>query len=193
LLLPGIRTLHFNTVRPGVRHSGTIIKKEFSMRPALLIIDLQKAYYDAETKGSMNKASDIINAVIPLFRKKSLPIIWVQHIDKEDESEPGKAGFEFIDQLKPNSKDYRVQKRYRNTFNKTNCLEIIKKENIDTVIITGYCAEFCIQGTYIGALDQDLVPIILKNGIASGNNENLRCIENINEIISSKALKKVLE
>lgn len=163
------------------------------MKPALLIIDLQKAYYDDESKESMNKASDFINAVIPLFRKKNLPIIWIQHIDEEDGAEPGKAGFEFIHQLKPNSNDYRVHKRYRNTFNKTNCLEIIKKENIDTVIITGYCAEFCIQGTYIGALDHDLVPILLKNGIASGNDDNLKLVESINEIISYKALKKVLE
>jgi nicotinamidase-related amidase len=163
------------------------------MKPALMIIDLQKAYYDDETKESMNKASGIINAVIPLFRTKNLPIIWIQHIDEEDGAEPGKAGFEIIDQLKPSSNDYRVHKRYRNTFNKTNCLEIIKKENIDTVIITGYCAEFCIQGTYIGALDQDLVPILLKNGIASGNDNNLKFIESINEIISYKALKKVLE
>ena len=158
-----------------------------------MIIDLQKAYYHDETKKSMNDASLLINAALPLFRKKNLPILWIQHIDKEDGSEPGKDGFEFIDQLKPDSNEYRVHKRYRNSFNKTNCLEIIKKENIDTVIITGYCAEFCIQGTYIGALDQDLVPILLKNGIASGNSKNIRFIESINEIISFQALKKVLE
>jgi nicotinamidase-related amidase len=163
------------------------------MKPALMIIDLQKAYYDDETKKSMDNACGFINAVIPLFRKKNLPIIWVQHIDEEDGSESGKVGFEFIEQLKPHSNDYRVQKRYRNTFNKTNCLEIIRKENIDTVIITGYRAEFCIQGTTIGALDQDLVPILLKNGIAGGNDDNVKFIESINEIISYKALKKVLE
>ena len=166
---------------------------EITMKPALMIIDLQKAYYDDDTKISMDNASHVINAVIPLFRKKNLPIIWIQHIDEEDGAEPGKTGFEFIDQLKPNSDDYRVHKRYRNTFNKTNCGEIIKKEHIDTVIITGYCAEFCIQGTTIGALDQDLVPILLKNGIAGGNDDNVKFIESINEIISYKALKKVLE
>jgi len=163
------------------------------MRPALMIIDLQKAYYDDETKASMNKASRKINSVIPLFRNKNLPIIWIQHIDKNDHSEPGKIGFEFIDQLKPSPHDYRVHKRYRNTFNKTNCSDIMRKESIDTVIISGYCAEFCIQGTYIGALDQDLVPLLLKNGIASGNQENLRFIERTNKIISSRALIKILE
>ena len=163
------------------------------MKPALLIIDLQKAYYNDETRTSMDTAAGVINDVIPLFRKKNRPVIWVQHIDQEDGSEPGKSGFEFIDPLKPASNDYRIQKRYRNTFNKTNCLEIIKKENIDTVILTGYCAEFCIQGTVIGALDLDLVPIVLRSGVASGNKKNLRFIESINEIISTKALKKVLE
>jgi nicotinamidase-related amidase len=163
------------------------------MKPALMIIDLQKAYYTDETKKSMNDASIVINAALPLFRKKNLPILWIQHIDTGDGSEPGKEGFEFIDQLKPGSHEYRIHKRYRNSFNKTNCLKIIKKENIDTVIITGYCAEFCIQGTTIGALDQDLVPILLKNGIASGKSKNVRFIESINKIISLKALKNMLE
>jgi nicotinamidase-related amidase len=167
--------------------------KEWNMKPALMIIDLQKAYYDDETKESMNKASRCINAVIPIFRKKNLPIIWIQHIEKEDGSEPGKTGFDFIDQLQPGAEDYRIHKRYRNTFNKTNSLEIIKKEKIDTVILSGYCAEFCIQGTSVGAWDQDLVPILLKDGIASGNTKNIKFIESINEIISSKALKKLLE
>ncbi|RPI05060.1 MAG: isochorismatase family protein [Ignavibacteriae bacterium] len=163
------------------------------MRPALMIIDLQKAYYDAETKESMNKAAGVINEAIPLFRKKKLPVIWVQHIDVQDGSKPGKEGFEFIDQLTPGPGEYRIQKRYRNTFNKTKCLDILKKEKIDSVIITGYCAEYCIQGTAVGALDHDLVPILLRDGIASGDRKRKRFIEDINELISLKALKQVIE
>jgi nicotinamidase-related amidase len=163
------------------------------LKPALLIIDLQKAYYDEESKESMNRACNYINDIIPVFKKKAFPIIWIQNNDEDGISEPGKEGYEFIDKLKPDRKEYRVDKKYRNSFNKTNLKEIIQNEKIDTVIISGYCAEFCIQGTVIGALDNDLVPILLKNGIASGNEQNRITIENINEIISVGALKTILE
>jgi nicotinamidase-related amidase len=163
------------------------------MRPALMIIDLQKAFCEADTRESMSRAASLINRTIPLFREKKLPIVWVQHIDASDGSEPGKEGFEFIDELKPGPEDYRVHKRYRNSFNKTDCLDIVRKEKVDTLIVTGFCAEYCIQGTCVGALDLDLLPIILKDGIASGSEENRKAIEGINEIISLRALRKALE
>jgi nicotinamidase-related amidase len=163
------------------------------MRPALMIIDLQKAFCDSDSRESMSRAASTINRAIPLFREMRLPVIWVQHIDASDGSEPGKEGFDFIDELKPVAEDYRVHKRYRNCFNKTDCLEIVKEEKVDTLIVTGFCAEYCIQGTCVGALDLDLLPIILKDGIASGSEENRKVIEGINEIISIRALRKALE
>jgi len=44
------------------------------MKIALMIIDLQKAYYVDDSKKSMDNACEYINAVIPLFRKKKLLI-----------------------------------------------------------------------------------------------------------------------
>lgn len=163
------------------------------MKPALIVTDLQNAYYKEDTKDSMNAACECINSVLPSFRSKKLPVLWVQHIDREDKSEPGEKGFEIIDRLEPGENDYRIQKRYRNAFNKTNLEEILKKESIDTLIVTGYCAEQCVQATIVGALDKDFVPILLRNGIASGNERNMRFIESANEIISSRALRKILE
>ena len=163
------------------------------MKPALLIIDLQKAYYRGDTKVSMDKASYYIKSAIPLFRKKGLPIIWVQHIDEDDKAKPGEAGFEIIDALVPEANDYRVRKMYGNSFNKTNLMEILEKEKIDTVLLTGFCAEYCVTSTYRGALDKDLTPILLKNGLASGNQENLKFVETIHDSISFNVLKRILE
>lgn len=64
---------------------------------------------------------------------------------------------------------------------------------VDTVIITGFCAEACVLSTYRGAQDLDLTPIILRGSLASDNLENIGFVESISDIISYRVLKKVLE
>jgi nicotinamidase-related amidase len=83
-------------------------------------------------------------------------------------------------------------KRYGNSFNKTELLEYILKENIDTIIITGYCAEACVLSTYRGALDNDLLPIILRGAIAGDNTEDIKFVEKISELITIKVLEKII-
>lgn len=163
------------------------------MKMALMVIDLQKAYYRGESKASMDAACEYINAVLPMFRRKKLPILWIQHIDEEDGSAPGKEGFDFIDLLEPGKDEYRIHKKYGNSFNKTDCLEILRKNGVDTILITGYCAEHCVLSTFRGAEDVDIQPVILRNGIASGNAENLRFVEKISTIISFGILAKMME
>jgi len=160
------------------------------MRMALMIIDMQKAFYEGNSKISMDSAVEYINAAIEMFRAKNLPIIWVQ--DKSDVA-PREIGFDFIDQLKPQEKDYRIIKEYGNSFNKTECGKIVKEEKIDTIIITGYCAEYCVLSTYRGALDLDIVPIIFRGSIASGAKENIRFVESISDIASYQVLKKLIK
>jgi len=72
-------------------------------------------------------------------------------------------------------------------------LECIHKEKIDTVIITGYCAEYCVLSTYRGALDCDLTPKILKNAIASGNDKNMEFVENVSDLITVNELEENIQ
>ncbi len=163
------------------------------MNLALMIIDLQKAFCNDQNKHSMDSACEYINAILPVFRKANLPILWVQHMDEEDGVGPGVEGFEFIDALQPQEGEYRIHKTYGNSFNKTNCMDILNEKKVDTVIITGYCAEYCVLSTYRGAKDHDLTPIILKNAIASPNPQNIKFVEDISELITYGALKKIVE
>jgi len=160
------------------------------MRMALMIIDMQKAFYVGNSKTSMDSAVEYINAAIEMFRTKNLPIIWVQ--DRGDVA-PGEIGFELIDQLKPQENEHRIIKDYGNSFNKTECAKIIMDENIDTLIITGYCAEYCVLSTYRGALDLDIVPILFRGSIASGEKENIRFVESICDIASYQVLRKLVK
>ena len=157
-----------------------------------MVIDMQKEFYRGETVSQMDKAAEYINYVIPMFEKKGLPIIWVQDVDEGDGVVPGKDGFEFIDALKPRTDAIRIHKTYGNSFNKTDVDKILKDNGVDTVVMTGFCAEFCVLSTYRGAKDLDYFPVILKNGIASTEEAHKEFVEKISETITCGVLEKLL-
>lgn len=68
-----------------------------------------------------------------------------------------------------------------------------RKAGVDTPIITGFCAEYCVLSTYCGARDHDFTPVLLRNALASGKPESIRFMETAYDLISYGALKKMLE
>ncbi len=164
------------------------------MKPALLVIDVQKEFFksNALTAQSLNEAVKYINAAITIFRAKNLPIFCIQHIDEEDKFLPGAEGFDLPEGLQIMPSDVHIHKTYSNAFNKTGLDGKLKELDVDTVILGGYCAEYCVLSTYIGAEDHDLTPMLLRNSLASGSPENIKFVESICDNISYGALKKIL-
>jgi nicotinamidase-related amidase len=164
------------------------------MKPALLVIDVQKEFFKFSpiTAQSLDDAIEYINAAIALFREKGLPVICVQHVDEEEKLVPGEEGFGLPEELNILPSDLHIHKTYGNSFNKTALGDELRGLGVDTVIITGFCAEYCVLSTYRGAQDLDLTPIILRGSLASDNLKNIRFVESISDIISYGALKKVL-
>jgi nicotinamidase-related amidase len=164
------------------------------MKPALLVIDVQKEFskFSPTTTQSLNEAIETINTAIALFREKNLPIICIQHLDEAEKLVPGAEGFDLPDTLNILPSDLRIHKTYGNSFNKTPLEKELRELGIDTVIITGFCAEYCVLSTYRGAQDLELTPIILRGSLASGTLENIKFVESISDVVSYGALKKLL-
>jgi nicotinamidase-related amidase len=164
------------------------------MRPALLVVDVQKEFFkfSPTTAQSLDEAIEYINAAIALFREKQLPVICIQHMNKEEKLVPGEEGFELPEALEILSSDLNIHKTYGNSFTQTPLAEELQKLGIDTVIITGFCAEYCVLSTCRGAEDLDLTPILLRGSLASGVPENIKFVESINDVVSYGALKKIL-
>jgi len=164
------------------------------MKPALLVIDVQNEFFNVNQgcSDSLKSAIKYINVVIDLFRKKNFPIVVVQHKDEEEGLVPGNTGFDVPQNVKVEPQDMHIVKTYGSSFTKTGLAEKLKELGVDTVIVSGFCAEFCVLSTYRGAEDFDLKPIILKGSIASDNAEHIRFVEEISETISFGALKTLL-
>ena len=164
------------------------------MKPALLVIDVQNDFFkfNQACADSLKSAIEYINAALDLFRKKNLPIVVIQHKNEEQGLVPGKSGFEVPDSVKLEPQDVRIVKTYGNSFTKTGLAEKLEELMVDTIIVTSFCAEFCVLSTYRGAEDLDFKPIVLKGSIASDNAEHIRFVEEITETISLGALKTLL-
>jgi nicotinamidase-related amidase len=164
------------------------------MKPALLIIDVQNKFFNVNQgcSDSLKSAIEYINAAIGLFREKNFPIVVIQHKDEEQDLIQGNSGFNMSEKVKLEPQDIHIIKTYGNSFTKTGLAEKLKELGVDTVIVSGFCAEFCVLSTYRGAEDFDFKPIILKGSLASDNAEHIRFVEEISETVSFGALKILL-
>ena len=162
------------------------------MKLAFIVIDLQKGWRGQKNAASMDSARDTINAILPAFRKKGLPVVWVQPVDEGDGVVEGSSGFEMIEGLEPLPGEARVSKRRGNSFAKTELDGLLRAQGVDTLVLAGYCAEWCVLSTYRGALDLDYLPFLLEAGTASGDEGNHGFVKRICDVIPFELLKKML-
>jgi nicotinamidase-related amidase len=164
------------------------------VKPALLVIDVQKRFFKRgpATVQSLDSAIEYINAAIAVFRDKGLPVVCVQHMNQGTKLVPDEDDFETSEKLKVLPSDLHVHKTYGNAFRKTSLESDLRKLGVDTVIVTGFRAEYCVLSTYRGAEDLDFTAVVLQDGLASSAPENIRFVESISEIISLGALEKAL-
>jgi nicotinamidase-related amidase len=165
------------------------------VKPALLVIDMQERFVaeaSAAMKQSWEDAIASINQVIRLFRQKGFPVIGVEHTDKDDGLVPGSAGFDLDRRIALLPEDARVRKAFGSAFAKTELAAILREGGVDTVVVSGFCAEWCVLATARGAEPEGVKAMILADGIASGHPARIPFILEINESISSGALETLL-
>jgi len=124
------------------------------------------------------------NPAIVLFRKKGLPFICIQYMNEANNLVPGEEGFDLPEELDIQPSDLSKHEKNGNAFNKTSLSKELLSLGVDTIIITGFCAEHCVLSTYRGVLDHDLTPSILCGSLVSDNLENIKFDERISNLLS---------
>ena len=162
------------------------------MKAALLVIDLQKQFSGGPNTPFFDSASRTINRALNLFRSNNLPVIWIQQTVESRGLVPGTEGFDFIEGLDFRDDEYSVHKHWSNSFNGTGLDEILKKEGADTVVVSGFRAQNCINETYCGALESGYTAAVLKDGIASDSLHAIRMVESCCDCISLRLLEMMV-
>lgn len=149
------------------------------MKPVLLVIDVQKQYLPIMSREDQEKALEMMNWSIWLFRQYGLPVIQVYHTSEKWGPVPGSPGFEFHDSLKIEQTDPKVIKSYPSAFNKTELNNLLKERGINTIFLCGLSSVGCVLATFMDAANYDYEAFLIKDAIIGHDAQYTNQIESI--------------
>ena len=117
------------------------------MRPALLVIDLQRGLFEpAPPPFEAGLVIARINALMAKAREAGAPVFLIQH-EAADTLRHGSAGWQLVQGLSTGAGDIAVRKTTPDSFLGTGLQELLKQRNIDQLVICGFASEFCVDTT----------------------------------------------
>ena len=117
---------------------------------ALLLIDVQKGCDDPSWGNRNNpEAEQHIALLLAGWRRKSLPIIHIQHRSTEPTStlRPDQPGFEFKDEATPLNGEKQFTKAVNSAFIGTGLEKYLRTHNIQSLVIVGLTTDHCVSTT----------------------------------------------
>jgi maleamate amidohydrolase len=161
----------------------------FGRKPALINVDLQKAYTavnEFKTAYETNpRQIDYVNELAALFRAKNCPVVWsyVAYMDSGEDAgvwgtrtntpdslqniKVGSRRAEFDDRLVIDHKrDIIVNKRMASVFFETNLGSIFNFHKIDTVMVTGGSTSGCVRATVVDSLSRSYRTVVPEECVA---------------------------
>jgi nicotinamidase-related amidase len=168
-------------------------EKKFQVKPALLVIDIQKAYLEGMDPRERETSMMNINYYIQLFRSHGCPIIRIYHYSKQFGPEQGTEQFEFPSSVLVKPDDPKVIKTYGDGFNKTDLDRILKEKGCNTVFLCGLSSVGCVLATWIGAQNNDYKAFMIKDAIMSHNEVYTSNIEAMFDAVGPEIITLVLD
>jgi maleamate amidohydrolase len=161
----------------------------FGSKPALINIDLQKAYTAvgefATAYETHPRQIEYVNQLARLFREKRRPVVWtyVAYMDSGEDCgvwgtrtnttdslqniKVGSRRSEFDDRLDIDHKrDIIVNKRMASAFHETNLGSVFNFHGVDTVVVTGGSTSGCVRATVVDSLSRSYRTIVPEECVA---------------------------
>jgi maleamate amidohydrolase len=151
----------------------------FGHRPAILVVDFQKAFTDSESPlgGSplITAAVTKTKNLLSIAREVDIPIIFTAVGYREDQQDMGlwplkvktlstvKLGSKWVeidDELEVLEKDIVLIKKMPSAFFNTELINILISHRVDTVIITGCTTSGCIRATAVDSFSYGFRTIV---------------------------------
>lgn len=156
-------------------------------RSVLLIVDMEYGFLDSKSPLFVNLGFEIvanIKKILNIYREKKLPIIFVKREHRKSGIDIDKTrveifkkskglilendkSSEIIDDLKPLKDEIIVIKRRWSSFFGTELDILLRRLNINNLIVTGIQTPNCIRATVYDALSLDYNVILISDGTES--------------------------
>jgi len=142
------------------------------MNNCLILVDLQNDYFPGGAMELVGIQSAAENAKILLneFRKSKAPVIHIQHISVHPGASfflPETDGAKINQTVTPGRNEIVVVKNYPNGFRNTSLGEILKKGNINNLVICGAMSHMCIDATTRAAFDSGFNCVVAEDACAT--------------------------
>lgn len=160
----------------------------FGGRPAIVNIDVQRAYTDLDAFRTAYQTDprqiDHINRLSRLLRSRGLPVVWtyVAYLDSAEDAGVWGTRTNTPDslqnirhgsdraQLDPRADvqpgDVVMHKRMASPFFETNLWSLLTFHRIDTLIITGGSTSGCVRACSVDSLSRGFRTIVVEEGVA---------------------------
>jgi len=142
------------------------------MKTALLVIDIQKDYFEGGKYPLVNPldAAKKTYELLQCFREHNGHHVHIQHISLKPDAAffiKGDSGSDIHDAVAHFEGEPIVYKHYPNSFRETNLLEMLKAWGIERVVITGMMTHMCVDATARAAADFGFQVIIAEDACAT--------------------------
>ncbi|MET0633378.1 MAG: isochorismatase family protein [Xanthobacteraceae bacterium] len=165
------------------RQRGFGLKIGFGERPALIVIDMIKAFTNPDMMLGANLDREIaaINPLLALAHAREIPVIFSTVIYHDaDFKDAGiwalkqkgvvtlKAGTEAVEvdpRLDFRPTDSLLVKKYASCFFGTDLIARLMSRQVDTLIITGCTTSGCVRATAVDAVQTGLRPMVVREAV----------------------------
>lgn len=153
-------------------------KKFISKNPALILVDIQKAFLEKDYPGFKRNnpnAEMVSGKILKKWRGLKLPIIHIRHSSKNPFSKlhKSKPGFEFNDFVKPINDEIVITKKVNSAFIGTNLEEILIKNKINTLVFVGMTTNHCISSSVRMSGNLGFETILISDSTACYNTKGI--------------------
>jgi maleamate amidohydrolase len=165
------------------RQRGFGLRIGFGERPALIVIDLVKAFTDASMMLGANLESQIeaTNSLLNVAHDRKLPVIFstviYEDADLKDAGiwalkqkgcvtlKAGTPGVELDPRLKAQKTDTLLVKKYASCFFGTDLVSRLLAHRIDTLLIAGCTTSGCVRATAVDACQTGFRPMVVREAV----------------------------
>lgn len=162
-------------------------------RPALVLVDIQKAFEHTEywgEKRNNSQAEKRASDLLTLWRKNDLPIFHIKHCSTNPASllNENNKGNEFNDLVKPFIHETVIKKNVNSAFIRTDLEDRLINAHIKILVIVGLTTDHCVSTTTRMASNLGFDTYVISDATATFNKKGMQGEDFPAELIHATAL-----
>jgi nicotinamidase-related amidase len=139
---------------------------------ALIVIDIQNDYFPSAAYPLVGSeaAAEVGRRVLDDARSAQIPVVHFRHVSLEEDATfflPGTIGAEIHPLLTPRPHERVLTKAFPNAFIGTSLENLLRAENIDSLVVVGMMSSMCVDATTRAALDLEFAVTVVHNACAA--------------------------